>query len=152
MSRSQQDPLKDFLVDLFGSDKPHARTSGAGESAIRPYRAWAPFAVIATTLAFFAPRLLELAELVSNPQLDYAVSAVHEYRWPLVALTVCLLACDIGRFLTHRHRAGLDAQLRQSTRHTPVKIIVGYPPGITTLRSATITLAGYAVFSMSWLS
>ena len=83
MSRSQQDPLKDFLVDLFGADKPHARTSGVGESAIRPYRAWAPFAVIATTLAFLAPRLLELAEQFSTPQLDSAVSAVHEYRWPL---------------------------------------------------------------------
>ncbi|OQM78032.1 FtsK/SpoIIIE domain-containing protein [Rhodococcus sp. 66b] len=145
MSRSQQDPLKDFLVDLFGSDKPHTRTSGAGESAMRPYRAWAPFAVIATTLAFLAPQLLELAEQFSTPQLDSAVSAAHEYRWPLVALTLGLLACDIARFLTHRHRAGLDAQIRQSTRHTPVKITVGYPPGITTLRNATITLARGAI-------
>ncbi|GAA3136742.1 hypothetical protein GCM10020255_012020 [Rhodococcus baikonurensis] len=110
--------------------------------------AWAPFAVIATTLVFLAPRLLELAEQFSTPQVDgavSAVSAVHEYRWPLAALTLGLLACDMARFLTHRHRAGLDAQIRQSTRHTPVKITVGYPPGITTLRSATITLSRGAI-------
>ena len=82
---------------------------------------------------------------ILEPQVDNAVSAVHQYRWPLAALTLGLLACDIARFLTHRHRAGPRRPNPASTRHTPVKITIGYPPGITTLRSATITLTRGAI-------
>ncbi|MDI9915400.1 FtsK/SpoIIIE domain-containing protein [Rhodococcus sp. IEGM 1379] len=145
MGRSQHDPLKDFLVDLFSSDTPKGQAGKAEETAVGKYTAFAPFAVIATAFAFYTPQLVELTGHASENQIASVAASIHRYRWLILIITLSLISLDIVRFLSHRRRVRLDAQVRQATRHLPVKVAVGFPPGITTLRSARITLARGAI-------
>ncbi|NMM90372.1 AAA family ATPase [Rhodococcus sp. SRB_17] len=145
MGRGQRDPLKDFLVDLFSSDAPKGQAGKAEKPTVGKYSAFAPFAVIATAFAFYALRLVELTGQAPESQGSTAAASIHGYRWLLLLVATAWIALDIVQFVSHRHRVRLDAHVRQATRHLPVKITVGFPPGISALRRATIKLPRGAI-------
>lgn len=140
MGRGQHDPLKDFLVDLFSSEKTTGQPGKTEKPAVGKYSAIAPFIIIATAFAFYAPRIVELTGQAPESQGAIAAVTIHGYRWLLLLATLALIAFDVVRFISHRHRVRLDAHVRQATRHLPVKVTVGFPPGISALRSAKIKL------------
>ena len=145
---AQRDPLKDFLVELFGP-APGTRNGRTGqptpEPAVGTYRTFAPVAVAAAALAFHAPQLADTAITDTVDQARQLITTVHGYRWPLGALAAGWSVLDIVRWRGHRQRLALEAQLRQTTRHLPVKVTVAFPPGIGALRSAKIRLPRGAI-------
>ncbi|NRI64849.1 AAA family ATPase [Rhodococcus sp. MS16] len=145
MGRGQHDPLKDFLVDLFSSEKTTGQPGKSEKPVVGKYSAIAPLIVIATAFAFYVPRLVELTGQAPESQGAIAAASIHGYRWLLLLATLALIAFDVVRFISHRHRVRLDAHVRQATRHLPVKVTVGFPPGIGALRNAKIKLPRGAI-------
>ncbi|MFD6058247.1 FtsK/SpoIIIE domain-containing protein [Rhodococcus wratislaviensis] len=145
---AQRDPLKDFLVELFGP-APGARNGRTGqatpEPAVGTYLTLAPVAVATAALAFYAPHLADTALTDTVDQVGQLITTIHGYRWPLAALAATWSVLDIVRWRGHRQRLALEAQIRQTTKHLPVKVTVAFPPGIGGLRSAKIRLPRGAI-------
>nr|WP_271209482.1 FtsK/SpoIIIE domain-containing protein [Rhodococcus wratislaviensis]GLK34033.1 hypothetical protein GCM10017611_08760 [Rhodococcus wratislaviensis] len=146
---AQRDPLKDFLVELFGpgpgSRNARAEQAAAAKPAVAPYRTFAPIPVAAAGLAFYAPELAETPVVETVNGMGEILAALHEHTLPLALLGAAWSAVDIARFRGHRQRVMLEAQIRQTTRHLPVKVSVPFPPGIGTLRTAKIKLPRGAI-------
>ncbi|MFV9452375.1 FtsK/SpoIIIE domain-containing protein [Rhodococcus sp. NM-2] len=145
---AQRDPLKDILIELFGP-APGARNRPSSQSAPEPtvgaYRTLAPVAVASAALAFYAPQLADTALTDAVDQAGQLITTLHSYRWPLAVLAAAWIAVDILRWRGHRQSLALEAQLRQTTRHLPIKVTVPFPPGIGALRSAKIRLPRGAI-------
>ncbi|GCE42616.1 DNA translocase [Rhodococcus wratislaviensis] len=145
---AQRDPLKDILIELFGP-APSARNRPSSQSAPEPtvgaYRTLAPVAVASAALAFYAPHLADTALTNAVDQAGQLITTLHSYRWPLAVLAAAWIAVDILRWRGHQQSLVLEAQLRQTTRHLPIKVTVPFPPGIGALRSAKIRLPRGAI-------
>ncbi|WP_016880501.1 MULTISPECIES: FtsK/SpoIIIE domain-containing protein [unclassified Rhodococcus (in: high G+C Gram-positive bacteria)] len=145
---AQRDPLKDILIELLGPDpgtRNKRNAQSAPESAVRAYRTFAPITVASAALAFYAPQLADTALTDTVDQAGQFITTVHGYRWPLAVLASAWSVLDILRWHGHRQRRALESQLRQTTRHLPVKVTVAFPPGICSLRSAKIRLPRGAI-------
>ena len=150
MSRSQHDPLKDFLVDLFGSDKAKGQTGQPEKPAVGNYRPIALIPVFVATLIFAAPQVIEVADADGSGHAIATegarfVDTIAGFRWVVLLAAFAFVLCDVVRYVSHRQRVGLDSQVRQATRHLPTKISVGFPPGIAAVRSAKIKLPRGAI-------
>jgi hypothetical protein len=120
-------------------------SQSAPEPAVGAYRTLAPVAVASAALAFYAPQLADTALTDAVDQAGQLITTLHSYRWPLAVLAAAWIAVDILRWRGHRQGLALEAQLRQTTRHLPVKVTVAFPPGIGALRSAKIGLPRGAI-------
>ena len=95
MSRSQHDPLKDFLVDLFGSDKAKGQTGQPEKPAVGNYRPIALIPVFVATLIFAAPQVIEVADADGSGHAIATegarfVDTIAGFRWGGITSRLCV--------------------------------------------------------------
>ncbi|WP_213578466.1 FtsK/SpoIIIE domain-containing protein [Rhodococcus sp. USK13] len=146
---AQRDPLKDFLVEMFGPGPGNRTGRGdqptAAKPVVGPYRTFAPIPVAAAGLAFYAPELSDTPAVNTVNGASEILATLHDYSLPLALVGVAWSAVDVVRFRGRRYRVMLDAQVRQTTRHEPVKVTVPFLPGVGALRGARIKLPRGAI-------
>lgn len=144
------DPLKDWAVaawrDTFG-DNGTTRGGQVGDdgrpTGVRRFVPASPLTAVPAAAAFSSPNLI--ASAAGNAAVVDALTQLHDYRWPLAAVTVPLIAADISRHRSRRWSQMLESMVRQSTGHIPTKVTVPLPTSWRTIRRATITMPRGAV-------
>ncbi|TCN53488.1 FtsK/SpoIIIE family protein [Rhodococcus sp. SMB37] len=144
------DPLKDWAVaawrDTFG-DNGTTRGGQVGDdgrpTGVRRFVPASPLTAVPAAAAFSSPNLI--ASAAGSAAVVEALTQLHDYRWPLAAATVPLIAADISRHRARRWSQMLESMVRQSTGHIPTKVTVPLPTSWRTIRRATIKMPRGAV-------
>ncbi len=102
-----------------------------------------PLTAVPAAAAFSSPNLI--ASAAGSAAVVDALIQLHDYRWPLAAVTVPLIAADISRHRSRRWSQMLESMVRQSTGHIPTKVTVPLPTSWRTIRRATIKMPRGAV-------
>ncbi len=86
-------------------------------TGVRRFVPASPLTAVPAAAAFYSPNLI--ASAAGNAAVVEALTQLHDYRWPLAAVTVPLIAVDACRHRARRWSQMLESMVRQSTGHLP---------------------------------